>query len=294
MAEQLDLGTFTGAHPTTAQLVDQLRTWGFRQRRADGVHLVFRGPRGGTLRVLRSLLGRADADVVDKAARLLEVDPSTFWAGPAAHAEQLAAARATPDGEPGSTTAARATVDGVDGAGEPAARAVPATVQAAPGGEPRGGPADPRDQIIAQVLAVHVAMDQPLSLGQVMQLCDEQLTRMQVSGASSQLCRDGQLVRIRSGVYQWAGDTPHHRAVDQPAPPRRPTHPRRPALTRPTSPPVAPALAAATTPAPRRPVSVALFAQLFPDGVQMTAEMLTDLEQWTRLTDKLVARRDAS
>lgn len=276
MAEQLDLGTFTGAHPTTAQLVDQLRTWGFRQRRADGVHLVFRGPHGGTLRVLRSLLGRADADVVDKAARLLGVDPRTFWAGPAADAEQLSGARATPDGGPAAATAAGA------GAGEPASGAVPVAEQAVPGGAPRGGPADPRDQIIAQVLAVHVAMDQPLSLGQVVQLCDEQLTRMQVSGASSQLCRDDQLVRIRSGVYQWAGDTLRHRAVDQPEPPRQPARPRRPASVRPTA------------PAPRRPVSVALFAQLFPDGVQMTAEMLADLEQWARLTDKLVARSDAS
>jgi hypothetical protein len=39
------------------------------------LHLVFRGPHGGTLRVVRSLLGRVDAAVVDKAARIAEVDP---------------------------------------------------------------------------------------------------------------------------------------------------------------------------------------------------------------------------
>jgi hypothetical protein len=30
-----------------------------------------------------------------------------------------------------------------------------------------------------------------------------------------------------------------------------------------------------------------LFSQLFPSGVQMTGELLTDMEQWARLTSKL-------
>jgi hypothetical protein len=33
-----------------------------------------------------------------------------------------------------------------------------------------------------------------------------------------------------------------------------------------------------------------LFGQLFPAGVQMTAELLSDLEQWARLTSKLAAQ----
>jgi hypothetical protein len=33
-----------------------------------------------------------------------------------------------------------------------------------------------------------------------------------------------------------------------------------------------------------------LFGQLFPAGVQMTGELLADLEQWARLTGKLTAR----
>lgn len=37
-----------------------------------------------------------------------------------------------------------------------------------------------------------------------MQLAESPLTGSQVSSASSQLCRDGQLVRIRAGVYLWA------------------------------------------------------------------------------------------
>jgi hypothetical protein len=32
-----------------------------------------------------------------------------------------------------------------------------------------------------------------------------------------------------------------------------------------------------------------LFSQLFPSGVQMTGELLADLEQWARLTGKLAA-----
>lgn len=82
MAELLDPATFTGPHPTHRDLVDQLRAWGFTQRRTDGVHLVFRGPHGGTVRVLRSLLGRADADTAAKAARLARVDLEKFWHGP--------------------------------------------------------------------------------------------------------------------------------------------------------------------------------------------------------------------
>jgi predicted RNA binding protein YcfA (HicA-like mRNA interferase family) len=54
MSEQLDLDTrFTGAHPTNKEFIDQLRSWGFTQRRVAGVHLALRGPRGGTVRILR-------------------------------------------------------------------------------------------------------------------------------------------------------------------------------------------------------------------------------------------------
>jgi hypothetical protein len=42
--------------------VEQLTTWGFTQRKEGGVHIVFRGPHGGTLRVIRSLLSRVDTD----------------------------------------------------------------------------------------------------------------------------------------------------------------------------------------------------------------------------------------
>ena len=41
----------------------------------------FRGPRGGTLRVIRSQLGRADPARMDKAARLAGVTPAQFWSG---------------------------------------------------------------------------------------------------------------------------------------------------------------------------------------------------------------------
>lgn len=62
--------------------MQQLRAWSFTQRRIDAVHMVFRGPHGGTVRVLRSLLGRPDAGLVAKAARLAHVDVERFWPGP--------------------------------------------------------------------------------------------------------------------------------------------------------------------------------------------------------------------
>jgi hypothetical protein len=37
-----------------------------------------------------------------------------------------------------------------------------------------------------------------------------------------------------------------------------------------------------------------LFSQLFPACVQMTGELLADLEQWARLTGKLAAQGDAA
>jgi hypothetical protein len=37
-----------------------------------------------------------------------------------------------------------------------------------------------------------------------------------------------------------------------------------------------------------------LFSQLFPAGVQMTGELLADLEQWARLTSKLAAQDGAA
>ena len=80
MSEPLSQDTFVGPHPTNGQFVDKLASWGFTHRKTDGVHLVFRAPGGGTLRVLRSLLGRADAGVVDKAARLVGVTVDQFWA----------------------------------------------------------------------------------------------------------------------------------------------------------------------------------------------------------------------
>lgn len=269
MSEQLNLATFAGAHPSTGQLVDQLHAWGFRQLRVEGVHLVFRGPRGGTLRVLRSMLGRADAAVTAKAARLAEIDEPTFWAGPEAHARNLA----QPAGTDSTASASRASLEDAGTARE-------------------GRERPTHDQIIAVVLAVHVAMDQPLGFSQVVALADVSLTRSQVSGASSQLCRDGQLVRIRSGVYQWAEGSFTARTAPRPIPrqrARRVEHPapRPPAPTPATRP-------ARTVPSVTAPAAAALFEQLFPRGVTMTAELLADFERWAQLTEKLTAYANAS
>jgi L-asparaginase/Glu-tRNA(Gln) amidotransferase subunit D len=60
------------------------------------------------------------------------------------------------------------------------------------------------DSTISVVLAVHVAADRPLGSDQVVELSGNLVTRDQVKAAGSALCRDGQLDRIRSGVYQWS------------------------------------------------------------------------------------------
>ena len=70
-------------------------------------------------------------------------------------------------------------------------------------------------------------------------------------------------------------------------PPGNP-RPRRPAGA-PQQGPLPPAAAGASPAHPRRMSAAELFSQLFPSGVQMTAEPLADLEQWARLTSKLAA-----
>jgi hypothetical protein len=245
MPEPIDGQDFAGPHPTCRQFVTQLIAWGFTQRRDDHVHTIFRGPQGGTLRVIRSQLGRADPALVEKAARLAGVTPEQFWSGPESHAMSVS----LPD-------TARA--------GNPSPRRKRAA----------------HDSVLSVVLAIHAETDRPLGFDQVVELSGNRVTREQVSTASSALCRDGQLDRIRSGVYQWSQG---QRAA------RRIPAARRPADLLPHH-----ALISADParpPAPQ-PVSISaadLFRQLFPDGVQMTSELFADLEQLLRLTSKLAA-----
>jgi hypothetical protein len=245
MPEPIDGQDFAGPHPTCREFVAQLTAWGFTQRGHDHVHTVFRGPRGGTLRVIRSQLGRADPALVEKAARLAGVTPAQFWSGPEHHATP-APPRDTP----------RA-------AGTPSRRRRAA-----------------HDSVISLVLAIHAEADRPLGFDQVVELSGNRVTRAQVSTASSALCRDGHLDRIRSGVYQWS--------AGQRAAARRIPAPRRPADPHPQH---ALMLAEPTEPARHRgQMSVGeLFSQLFPDGVQMTGELFAVLEEWVRLTGTLAA-----
>lgn len=89
---------------------------------------------------------------------------------------------------------------------------------------------------------------------------------------SAALCRGGQLDRIRSGVYQWSAGRRAARRV--PAARQADVLP--------------PGLPAAR---PGNVSAAELFGQLFPDGVQLTGELLADLEQWARLTGKLARTR---
>jgi hypothetical protein len=250
MPEPIDAQHFTGAHPTCREFVAKMAGWGFKERGQDGVHALFRGPHGGTVRVLRSLAGRADPAVVEKAARLAGVTPAQFWAGP--------------QGQPGPTS----------------------PQNTARGGQaPRRKPAA-RDTVTSLVLAVHAEVDRPLGFDQIAELSGHQVTRDQVATASAALCRDGQLDRIRSGVYQWSGGQRAARQI--PAPRPRP---------RPAPEPVSPAAPQAPEPPAGQPPHVSaadLFGHLFPAGVQMTGELLADLEHWMRLTGKLAAHNKAA
>jgi hypothetical protein len=243
MPEPIDAQDFAGPHPSCREFAAQLVAWGFTERGEDHVHTVFRGPRGGTLRVIRSQLGRADPALVEKAARLASITPAQFWAGP-----------------------------------QPQAAAAPSPGTARAGRTSRRKPAA-RDSITSLVLAIHAEADRPLGFDQIVELSGNRVTRPQVSAASSALYRDGQLDRIRSGVYQWSAG---HRAAARHIP-----APRRAARTFPQQAPVPPAGPAACQPA--RLSAAELFSQLFPSGVQMTGELLADLEQWARLTSKLAA-----
>jgi hypothetical protein len=183
----MDTQTFAGPHPTCREFVAQLQEWGFTKRKEDDVHTVYRGPHGGTLRVLRSGLGRIDPALADKAARLVGVTTTQFWAGaqPLLIPAQNLPTSTTPDRTVGRRTA--------------------------------------RDTIVALVLSVHAEVDRPLGFDQVVELSGNQVTRAQVRAASATLCRDGHLDRIRSGVYQWsageraAQQSPHNHPVDSPA-----------------------------------------------------------------------------
>lgn len=241
IVEQLDMATFGGAHPTNREFVAQLEAWGCHRRRVDGVHLVFRGPHGGTLRVLRSMTGRADPAQVEKAVRLLGTDAQRFWAGPAA--------------EPVPNSPTRA--------------AAPVATSAQPAAKP---PA---------VTGPIVTRDRPLGFEQVAKLSGGTVTREQVRHASSVLCREGHLHRVRSGVYQWAGGVLARGAAA--AAPAREDVLQLVAPPVPELPEAAPPLRAAE-----------LFDQLFPNGVRMTAEVLADFEQWARLTNKLAGYAAAS
>jgi hypothetical protein len=139
-----------------------------------------------------------------------------------------------------------------------------------------------RDSATSLVLAIHAEADRPLGFDQVVELSGNRVTRAQVSAASSALCRDGQLDRIRSGVYQWSGG---QRAAIRHIPAAR-----RATRTLPRQAPMPSEPAGPSARLHGGTSAAGLFSQLFPPGVQMTGELLADLEQWARLTRKLASQ----
>ena len=247
MPEPMDAQHFAGPHPTCREFVAQLTVWGFTPRGEEGVHTVFRGPRGGTLRVIRSQLGRADPALVEKAARLAGVTPAQFWSGP-----QPQAAPAPP---PDTARAGRGLPAQARG---PRQRHLPR-----PGDTRRSGPAA---RLRPGCRAVRQPGDpRPGEHGQLRALPRRPARPDQVRGVP---------------------------VVSRPAR-RRPAGPRTPPPRRHPPPAGSPAPGAGPGPqpaSPRRISAAELFSQLFPSGVQMTGELLADLEQWARLTSKLAAQ----
>lgn len=252
MAGQPNHQPSTGTPRTNREFAEQLTAWDFAQRKVDGAHLVFRGPHGGTLRVLRSLTGRADTSVVEKAARLAGVTVDRFWAGPAGPMPEPQQSRHTVSAVSSTETARpRRTTD--------------------------------RDRITSLVLSVHAQADRPLGFDQVVKLADARVTRDQVHTASAQLCREGDLDRIRPGVYQWSdGVRSHTRSATTAVPSALPARQQ---------------IQQQAPPMPdkaRRTSATELFDQLFPTGVRMTADLLADFERWAELTEKLAEHARAS
>jgi hypothetical protein len=235
-------GQSTGTHHTNQEFSDQLAAWGFAPRKEDGPHTVYRGPHGGTVRVIRSRLGRADPARVAKAARLARVTTEQFWAGPSQAAGQDHRASRSP----------------------------------------RRRSAATRDRVTSLVLGIHAAADRPLGFDQVVNLAGGRVIRAQVRTASAQLCREGDLDRIRSGVYQWSAGARALRPAAAPAAPAP-----EPRTVRPSAPEPA-GTAPATSPSTARASAAELFGQLFPGGVRMTADVLADFEQWAELTERLI------
>ena len=89
-------------------------------------------------------------------------------------------------------------------------------------------------------------------------------------------------------MYQWAGGA---RAVPQAVAAAPARNLQIAGRQHATSPPAlqAPPIASPTA----RTQAADLFDQLFPAGVRMTAELLSDFEQWAQLTEKLVAYANA-
>jgi hypothetical protein len=183
VAEPLNSQTFTGAHPSARDFLDRLLAWGFTRRGEAGPHVVYRAPGGGRVKLLRSLTGRADAELAAKAARYLHITTDQFWAGPPAEPAQLETPQAP---EAKSPTPRRRDRD------------------------------NNHDSAPATVLGIHSKAGRPLAFDEVVTLAGGRLTREQIRSASSTLCRAGNLDRLRPGVYQWSGGA-HASRPPQPA-----------------------------------------------------------------------------
>jgi hypothetical protein len=265
--------TVPSLHSAT-EFHQRLELWGFVHRRNEIQHEVLRGPNGGTIRVNRSQNGSADPSQVKKAAGLLTISEDEFWSG--VHNPQVQPSVSI---EPTPIRPSR------DSAPEPIRYKRPDS-----------------DTFTATVLSIHCAEDRPLSFDTVVQIgraSGHSVSRIQVMSASANLCREGDLRRIRSGVYQWSGGAlfkgrPPSSTVDL-----RITHEAGIGTARDPLPSIgeapgpsggAPDLEGGAGSAPVAALtSMEMFELLFPNGITMTADLFEDFENWKRLTEKFTA-----
>lgn len=265
--------------PTAQEFADQLDAWAFTVRKTESFDIVLRGPGGGTLRIFKRQFGRADQEKVTKAAGILGVSVEEFWAGPKAYVDNLdALTQPLPPKAPLPSLA--------ETLAEPAARSNRTGKQ--------------RDTTTAKVLSTHAHEDRPLSFDDLVGLCStpgHKVTREQVSSASSKLASEGDLVRIRSGVYQWADGRLRSNRSGSPvasvdlrlidvteAPAPQPVQPSAPPPTPKTVP--TPKAPQASTSEPPPVTASELFGFLCPDGLTMDGERLADYERWAALTNR--------
>lgn len=197
-----------------ADFHDLLLERGFTEVGCSKSKVTLQGPNGGRMELPRQMAGRVFASHVERAARLLHISPeelladadieepkaATGTSGPltAAEGARLVFQSTTPPKPPTRPTL-------VPSPAEP--EESPEHKQEPPRENPRRSTA-PRTSHISAVLTVMAETGRAVNFDWITTACrraGHTISRDQVRDACSALARDGQLIRVRRGVYR-AGD----------------------------------------------------------------------------------------